>query len=72
MPTVLEGSNAALMVVDVQVGVMTDAWDASRISRGRHTCLTLRPRAWRSQIRSMNATAPLGQVPTHRPQPKQC
>lgn len=31
MATVREGSKAALMVVDVQVGVMVDAWDATRV-----------------------------------------
>lgn len=32
MPTVREGSRAALLVVDVQVGVMADAWDAERVA----------------------------------------
>jgi nicotinamidase-related amidase len=31
MATVREGGNAALVVVDVQVGVVRDAWDAPRI-----------------------------------------
>lgn len=31
MATVREGTTGALMVVDVQVGVVKDAWDASRI-----------------------------------------
>ena len=31
MATVREGSNAALIVVDVQAGVVRDAWDAPRI-----------------------------------------
>jgi nicotinamidase-related amidase len=31
MATVREGSKAALVVVDVQVGVMRDAWDAPRV-----------------------------------------
>src|SRR5690242_6798932 len=31
MATVGEGNKAALVVVDVQVGVMREAWDASRV-----------------------------------------
>jgi nicotinamidase-related amidase len=31
MATVREGNKAALVVVDVQVGVMREAWDASRV-----------------------------------------
>lgn len=31
MATVREGNKAALVVVDVQVGVMRDAWEASRV-----------------------------------------
>lgn len=31
MATVREGNKAALVVVDVQVGVMADAWDATRV-----------------------------------------
>ena len=31
MATVREGNKAALLVVDVQVGVMKDAWDAARV-----------------------------------------
>lgn len=31
MATVREGDQAALLVVDVQVGVMQEAWDASRV-----------------------------------------
>lgn len=31
MATVREGNRAVLMVVDVQVGVISAAWDASRI-----------------------------------------
>lgn len=31
MATVREGNKAALVVVDVQIGVMRDAWDASRV-----------------------------------------
>ncbi len=31
MATIREGNNAALVVVDAQVGVMNDAWEASRI-----------------------------------------
>ena len=31
MATVREGNKAVLIVVDVQVGVMSDAWDANRI-----------------------------------------
>ena len=31
MATVREGGNAALMVVDVQVGVLREAWDADRV-----------------------------------------
>jgi nicotinamidase-related amidase len=31
MATVREGNTAALVVVDVQVGVLRDAWDASRV-----------------------------------------
>ncbi len=31
MATVREGSKGVLLVVDVQVGVMKDAWDAPRI-----------------------------------------
>jgi len=31
MATVREGSKTVLVVVDVQVGVMTDAWDAGRV-----------------------------------------
>ena len=31
MATVGEGNKAALVVVDVQIGVMREAWDASRV-----------------------------------------
>ena len=31
MATVREGSKGVLVVVDVQVGVMKDAWDAPRV-----------------------------------------
>jgi isochorismate hydrolase len=31
MATIREGKNAALVVVDVQVGVMNNAWDAARV-----------------------------------------
>lgn len=31
MATIREGNNAALVVVDVQVGVVNEAWDAARI-----------------------------------------
>jgi len=33
MATVREGSNTVLVVVDVQVGVMADAWDSERVIR---------------------------------------
>ena len=33
MATVREGNKAVLMVVDVQTGVMSDAWDAPRVVR---------------------------------------
>jgi nicotinamidase-related amidase len=32
MATVREGNRSALMVVDMQVGVMVDAWDAERVA----------------------------------------
>jgi nicotinamidase-related amidase len=32
MATIREGSRAVLLVVDVQAGVMKDAWDASRVT----------------------------------------
>lgn len=31
MATIGEGNKAALVVVDVQIGVMREAWDASRV-----------------------------------------
>jgi nicotinamidase-related amidase len=33
MATIREGNSGVLLVVDVQVGVMSDAWDASRVVR---------------------------------------
>jgi len=33
MATIREGSKAVLVVVDVQVGVMSEAWDAARVIR---------------------------------------
>ena len=35
MATVREGNKAVLVVVDVQIGVISEAWDASRIVRQR-------------------------------------
>ena len=35
MATVREGSKAVLLVVDVQVGVMSESWDASRVHQER-------------------------------------
>ena len=39
MATVREGTSPALLVVDVQVGVMRDAWDSARIIR--NVCRTV-------------------------------
>ena len=56
MATVRDGSRGVRVVVDVQIGVTRDAWDAPRVI-GRVARTVARARAWRRRAWSTTSTS---------------